>query len=64
MRGNDGTHYLNVNNRAKLWKVHMPKSMNEENKWDKVDDADSVEGPMERMTREKTMEAIKHLKNG
>ena len=31
MRGNDGTPYLDENDRAKLWKAHMSKIMNEEN---------------------------------
>ena len=31
MRGNDGTLYLNEKERAKLWKAHISKILNEEN---------------------------------
>ena len=46
-RGNDGTLYLNED-RAKLWKAHMSQIMNEENEWDQIADADTVEGPIEK----------------
>ena len=36
MRGNDGTLYRNERDRAKLWKAHMSKIMNEENEWDQI----------------------------
>ena len=64
MRGNDGTLYLSEKDRAKLWKAHMSKIMNEENEWDQIADADTVEGPIERVSIEKIMEAFKHLKIG
>ena len=57
MQENDGTLYLNED-RAKLWKEHMSKIMNE---WDQIVDADTVEGPIER---EEIMEAFKYLKIG
>ena len=46
MLGNDGPLYLNEKDRAKLWKAHMSKIMNEENEWDQIADADSVEKPI------------------
>ena len=39
----------------------MSKIMNEDNEWDQLADADTVEGPIERVTREEIMEAFKHL---
>ena len=38
--------------------------MNEENELDQIADADTVEGPIERVMREEIMEAFKHLKIG
>ena len=57
MHKNDGTLYLNEKDRAKLCKAHMSKIMNEENEWDQFADADTVEGPNERVMREEIMEA-------
>ena len=37
----------------------MSKNKNEENEWDQV--GDTVEGSVERVMREKIMEAFKHL---
>ena len=61
MRGYDGTLYLSEKDRAKLWKAHMSKIMNE---WDKRADADTVEGPIERVIREEIVEAFKYLMIG
>ena len=47
MQGNDGTLHVNVKDRAKLWIAHMSKIMNEEDEWDQIVDADTVEGPIE-----------------
>ena len=38
--------------------------MNEENEWDKITDADAVEGPIERVMKEEIVEAFKYLKIG
>ena len=38
--------------------------MNEEKEWDQIEDADDVEGPIQRVTREEIMEAFEHLKIG
>ena len=56
MRGNDGTLYPNEKDRAKLWKEHTSKITNEGNEWDHTADADTVEGPIERVMREKIMD--------
>ena len=62
MRGNEGTLYLNIKDRAKLWKAHESKIMNEENEWDQIADADTVMGPIERVMREEIMKAFKYLR--
>ena len=62
MRGNDGSLYHNEKDRAKLWKAPMSEIMNEENEWDQIEDADTVQGPIERVMREEIMEACKYLK--
>ena len=41
MRGNDGTLYLNEQDKEKHWKAHMSKTMNEENERDQIADADT-----------------------
>ena len=46
MRGNHGTLCLNVKDRSKLWKSHMSQIMTEDNVWDQIADADTVEGPI------------------
>ena len=38
--------------------------MNKENEWDQIADADTVEGPIERVMREEKIEAFKHLMIG
>ena len=42
----------------------MSKIMNEENEWDQKEDADTVEGQIERVMREEIMEAMKYLNVG
>jgi len=37
--------------RCKIWKEHMEKTMNEENDWDHMVEAGVVEGPVKRVTR-------------
>ena len=64
MRGDDGTLYLNEKDRAKLWKVHMSKIMNEETEWDQIVDAATLEGPKQIQMREEIMEAFKYLMIG
>ena len=38
--------------------------LNEDNEWGQIADADTVEGPIERVMREEIMEAFKYLKIG
>ena len=44
--------------RAKIWKEHMEKIMNEENEWDNMVETDVVEGPVEKMACNEIVEAI------
>ena len=53
MRGNGGTLYLSEKDRAKLWKAHMSKIMNEENERDQIADADTAHGPIESVEKRK-----------
>ena len=58
MKGNDGTLCLGEKDRATLWKTDMSKIMNEENERDQIADADTAEGPVERVMREEIMEVF------
>ena len=49
--------------RAKIWKEHMEKIMNEENKWDHMVETD-VEGPVEKVTCNEIVEAMQRMKSG
>ena len=50
--------------RAKIWKKHMEKIINEENKWDCMVETDLVEGPVEKVARNEIVEAIQSTKSG
>jgi hypothetical protein len=50
--------------RAKVWKEHMERVMNEENEWDGVVDVDVVHGPIDRVMMKEVMTAIKAMKLG
>ena len=49
--------------RKKVWKEHMERIMNEE-KWDQNVKAELVEGPVERLSREEVVKAIREMKAG
>ena len=42
-----------IEDRAKIWKEHTEKIMNEENKWDHMVETDVAEGPVEKVTCKK-----------
>ena len=42
----------------------MEKIMNEENEWDRMVETDLVEGPVEKVVRNKIVEAIQSIKSG
>ncbi|XP_006822201.1 leucine--tRNA ligase, mitochondrial-like [Saccoglossus kowalevskii] len=64
MRGSDGKLNFSERDRSKVWKEHMEKIMNEENEWDQDVEADLVEGPVERVSREEVVKAIRDMKTG
>ena len=45
LRGRDGRLAF-IEDRAKIWKEHMEKIINEENEWDHMVETDVVEGPL------------------
>ena len=42
----------------KIWKEHMEKIINEENEWVRMVETDLVEGAVEKMARNKIVEAM------
>ena len=50
--------------RAKIWKEHMEKIINEENEWDCMVETDLVERPVEKVVRNEIVEAIQSMKSG
>ena len=52
-----------VEDRAKIWKKHMEKIMNEENEWDHMVETDLEEGPVEKVARNKIVEAVQSMKS-
>ena len=50
--------------RAKIWKEHMEKIMNEKNKWECMVETDLVEGPVEKVARNEIVKAIQSVISG
>ena len=44
--------------RAKIWKEHMEKIMNQENEWDHMVEINVVEEPVEKVARYEIVEAM------
>ena len=63
LRGGDGRLGFIEEDRAKIWKEHMEKIMNEENEWDRMVETDLVEGPMEKVVRDEIVEAMQSMKS-
>ena len=53
---------FNENNRRKIWNVSMEKIINEENEWDHLTEADTVEGSIEMVTHKEIVQTIKGMK--
>ena len=64
LRGEDGQLGFIEEDSTKIWKEHMEKIMNEENKWDRMVETDLVEGPVEKVVRDKIVEAMQSMKSG
>ena len=50
--------------RRRVWKEHVERIMNEENEWDQNVQADLVEGPVEKVSREEVVKALGKMKAG
>ena len=64
LRERDGQLGFIEEDRAKIWKEHMEKIMNEENEWNLMVEIDVVEGPVEKVTRNEIVEAMQRMKSG
>ena len=64
LRGRDGRLGFFVEDRAKICKEHMEMIMNEENEWDHMVETDVVEGPVEKVARNKIVEVMQRMKSG
>ena len=64
LRGGDGRLGFIEEDRAKIWKEHMEKIMNEENEWDRMVETGLVEGPVEKVVRNEIVEAVQSMKSG
>ena len=64
LRGGDGRLGFIEEDRAKIWKEHMEKIINEENKRDRTVETDLVEGPVEKVACNEIVEAIQSMKSG
>ena len=49
--------------RAKIWKEHTKKIVNEEIEWDQMVETDVVEGPVEKVGRNEIVEAMQKMKS-
>ena len=54
MRGSDGRLNFSEKDRAKVWKEHVERIMNQENEWDENVKAELVEGLVERVSPQAT----------
>ena len=64
VRGSDGKLSFSEKDGGRVWKEHMERIMNEENDWDQRTEAEMVEGPVERVSRDEVVEAIRKMKVG
>ena len=61
--GGDGRLGFIEEDRAEIWRGHLEKIMNEDNKWDHMVETDLVEGPVEKVARNDIVEAIQSMKS-
>ena len=64
MRGSDGRLSFSEKDRGRVWKEHMERIMNEENEWDQRTEAAMLEGPVEKVSREEVVRAMREMKTG
>ena len=53
---------VSVNDREKIWKEHMEKSVNVENEWSDSIDASKVEGAVRRIEVEEVWSVMNRMK--
>ena len=64
MRASGGRLNFSEKDRGKIWKEHMERILNEENEWDQNVKAEMVEGPVEKVSREEVVKAMREMKVG
>ena len=64
IRVSDGRLNFSEKDRGKVWKEHMERIMNQENKWDQNVKAELMEGPVESVSREEVVKGIREMKVG
>ena len=64
MRGKDEKLHFSEKDRGRVWKEHMEEIMNEENEWDHMVETSVVSGPVECVSKEEVMKAVKDMKTG
>ena len=64
MKGSDGRLNFSEKDRGRVWKEHMERIMNEEYEWDQNVQADLVDRPVERISREEMVKALGKMKAG
>ena len=64
LRREDGRLGFIEEDRAKIWKQHMEKIMNEETEWDRMVETDLIKGPVIRVARNEIVKAIQSMKSG
>ena len=64
MKGKNGNLAFTEQDRRIIWKEHMDMVMNEENEWGQITDVDLVEEPIEKVTVEEVMSALRKTKPG
>ena len=50
--------------KTEIWKEHMEKIINDENKWDQTMEDNVVEGPVEKVVRNQIVEAMQKMNSG
>ena len=64
IKGKDGKLGFSESERKKIWKDHMEEIMNKENEWDHTTTINVVEGPIEKVSREEIVKALRMMKQG
>ena len=64
MKRKDGNLAFTEQHRKTIGKGHMERVMNEENEQDQITDMDVIEGPIEKVTGEEVMTALRKMKSG